>query len=432
VTLYVTLADLLRMSASELARVEALGFYRAALVSRPRSPELLNRIAACLTDHLDRPAEGAEYFREVIRLRPDYWMARMNLSIALGRQGRHAEAEVAAREAVAVAPNARTYLQLGRVLDRLGRQDAATAAFRDCVRSEAHTAEEHYARAVALGFLGQAAEAVAAYRAAAELRPQHPQTRYGLAAQLATLDKPEEAVTAYREAIRLRPTYAEAHCNLGHQLLRVGQYADALASLRRGHELGSKIPNWAYPSGKWVERAERLIAIEWRLPAFISGNETPSEREDTLAVAFLVRKQKRYVRTAELYRAALADPIPTTDKGANDRYTAACCAALAGCGKGEDATRLDDAGRAGWRRQALEWLQAELATHQKQLADHPTTARREVQGKLRDWQKDDDLNGVRSASELAKLPEADATAWARFWADVQSTLDKASPPAKED
>jgi hypothetical protein len=42
------------------------------------------------------------------------------------------------------------------------------------------------------------------------------------------------------------------------------------------------------------------------------------------------------------------------------RYNAACAAALAAAGKGEDAAKLDEKECDRWRKQALDWLKAEL------------------------------------------------------------------------
>jgi hypothetical protein len=38
-----------------------------------------------------------------------------------------------------------------------------------------------------------------------------------------------------------------------------GRFREALAALRRGHELGSKDPKWAYPSARWIAECEDLI-----------------------------------------------------------------------------------------------------------------------------------------------------------------------------
>jgi Tfp pilus assembly protein PilF len=53
----------------------------------------------------------------------------------------------------------------------------------------------------------------------------------------------DEAIVSFRKAIALDPKRAAAHCNLGHALRSQGQFAEALAALQRGHELGSERPS---------------------------------------------------------------------------------------------------------------------------------------------------------------------------------------------
>jgi serine/threonine-protein kinase len=110
--------------------------------------------------------------------------------------------------------------------------------------------------------------------------------------------------------------------------------------------------------------------------------------------------------------------------GFRNRYTAACAAALAGCGWGADATSLDDAERPRLRRQALDWLRADLVAWGQLLEKEPDQARARVQKMLRHWQWDGDFAGVRGEA-LAKLPESKRQAWRQLWADVEQTLKNA-------
>src|SRR5262245_3445728 len=134
---------------------------------------------------------------------------------------------------------------------------------------------------------------------------------------------------------------------------------------------------------------------------------------------------------ARLHRDALAaSPALGADPRTGIRYDAACAAALAGCGRGEDVGKLDEAAQARWRQQALDWLRADLthwAKHSDADAPQPRSA---VQQTLRHWQKDADLAGVRDEAALAKLPEPERQAWRKLWADVEAALVRASrtPP----
>jgi len=67
-----------------------------------------------------------------------------------------------------------------------------------------------------------------------------------------------------------------------------------------------------------------------------------------------------------------ADPKLAADLQAAHRYHAAQCAALAGCGKGQEAAGQSAAERARLRGQALEWLRADLP-HKVQRLGVPVT-----------------------------------------------------------
>jgi serine/threonine-protein kinase len=109
------------------------------------------------------------------------------------------------------------------------------------------------------------------------------------------------------------------------------------------------------------------------------------------------------------------------------RYNAACAAALAGCGKGKDADQLEAKERGRLRRQALDWLRADLVVWSKQLEGADAKTRQAIRKTLQHWRQDPDFAGVRGEEALAKLPEAERAAWQQFWADVEQLLKKGAP-----
>jgi serine/threonine-protein kinase len=122
-----------------------------------------------------------------------------------------------------------------------------------------------------------------------------------------------------------------------------------------------------------------------------------------------------------------AEPKLADDLRSGHRYNAACAAALAAAAKGEDAAKLADQERAKLRQQALDWLQADLAAWTNLAEKGPPQARMAVQQKLRHWQQDSDLAGVRGDA-LARLPAAERDAWRKLWADVDALLKRAGSP----
>jgi serine/threonine-protein kinase len=209
-----------------------------------------------------------------------------------------------------------------------------------------------------------------------------------------------------------------------------GRFAEALDALKRGHELGSRRPGWGYPSGDWVRQCEQLVDLNARLNQILRGEIPPAGAAGRLALARVCQAHKnRYTAAAAGYyaEAFAAEQELAEDPKTQNRYNAACAAALAGCGRGEGAARLDDAERARLRRQALTWLRADLTAWRQLLEKEPGKARASVLRALRNWQQLPDLAGVRGDA-LAQLPEAERQTWQQLWADVEQVLRKADDP----
>src|SRR5260221_9257084 len=110
-----------------------------------------------------------------------------------------------------------------------------------------------------------------------------------------------------------------------------------------------------------------------------------------------------------------------------NRYAAACSAALAGCGRGEDEDELGEAERAQWRKRAREWLQADLDAWAHLLERDPEAAGAQVQQTLTRWRTEPELAGLRDADALDKLPPAERQECRALWNDVDARLERAKP-----
>ncbi len=284
-------------------------------------------------------------------------------------------------------------------------------------------ASAHYNLGHALHDKGQLEPAIACYRMAIELDPKYASAHYNLGHALHDKGQLEPAIACYRMAIAIDPKKAEAHCNLGHALGKLGRFAESLAPLRRGHELGSQQPGWRYPSAAWVQRAERLAALEARLPAFRQGRFEPADPAERLDLVTVCRAHKLHHAAARLYATAFAaDPRLADQLNAAHRYNAACSAALAAAGQGEDADQPDDMERIRLRQQALDWLGADLALRRKQLQSAQPGEADKARGALRRWQTTADLATIRDQAALAKLPTEEREACSKLWADVAALL----------
>ena len=280
----------------------------------------------------------------------------------------------------------------------------------------------------------------------------------------------EEASVELREAVRLKADWWGARRFLGVVLMRLGRDGEAEIELREAvelcrdsirsygrngsvnfvlddalHDLGftlmglgrldeatAVLHDWAEerleqfgPVDPRTAAAMRSAALADRLPALLKGDDRPRDAAERVALTRMCRRMKRHHDAARFFDEAFtADPKLAADLDASYRYDAACEAALAGAGKGEPMP--DDSAKAGLRRQALDWLVADLAARSARSAS-VVGAGQHLAATLRHWKADPDLAGVRDPAALAKLPEAERKQWQSFWADVDALLKKAAP-----
>jgi serine/threonine protein kinase/Tfp pilus assembly protein PilF len=411
--------------------VEATRFYQAALALRPRSSGILNNFGLALYMQ-GKTMEAEAAFRKAIKLRPDSPEAHNNLGVALQAQGKLAEAEAACREAIKLKPDFHeAHNTLANTLQAQRKLPEAIMAFRTAIGLKPDYATPHFNLGLALEAQGKFAAAEAAYRKAIEIKSDYAKALYKLATALTLQRKRPEAITAYRKIIGLRPDHAEAHCNLGILLVCNGEFAEALTFLRRGHELGSRDPKWAYNSADWVQHCERLLRLESKLPALLSGADQPADTADRIALAVFCGQNHWSAVAARFYAEAFAEQPPlATSLQAQHRYNAACAAALASCGQGQDAGSLDATERAGLRRQALDWLRADLEAYRLQLNRMPGNTNPAVRARMQHWQQETAFDGVRGSPGLAKLPPAERQAWQRLWEEVEALRQLAETATK--
>jgi serine/threonine-protein kinase len=207
-----------------------------------------------------------------------------------------------------------------------------------------------------------------------------------------------------------------------------------------------------------VFRREAEALILPNLPAFLEGNYQPRDNDERLALLGVCQFKGLPWAAARLYTEIFAaDPKLAEDVRAESRYRAACCAALAGCGRGADGANLSATERAHWREQARVWLKADLDIWAKKLAGGPIRGalpqdvevnpehaeffafareqlvqrlrmadRALVQRTLNRWRANPDLAGLRDTKALDKLPLEEREACRKLWAAVEALLQQ--PP----
>jgi serine/threonine protein kinase/tetratricopeptide (TPR) repeat protein len=291
----------------------------------------------------------------------------------------------------------------------------------------------HLSLGVALHDQKKPAEAEAEYREALRWQGDFPEARNNLGNVLKDQKRPAEAEAEYREALRLKPDFSLAQFNLGRVLISQGRFDEGRDELMRTKQLLPSDDPGQHTVDTVIENCEKLQEIDRKLEAFLEHKAEPVDAAQALLYAeFCQQPWKRlYAASARLYADAFAaNPQQAEDLQKGYRYDAACAAALAGCGQGRDADKLDKSEGRRWRQQALDWLRADLSAWAESVKRGEPEGLQAAREKLQDWQREADLAGLRDPDALAKLPADEQEACRELWADVGALLRRV-PEGKE-
>jgi serine/threonine-protein kinase len=232
-------------------------------------------------------------------------------------------------------------------------------------------------------------EVLRLYTAVLALRSRNPALHAAVGNLLEKTGRLDEAVAAYRESIRLEPEWDPAYIDLGKALEKKGQLDQAVTAYREALRL------------------------------------KPDRADYHTALGLVLDRKGQWDEAVAAFREAIRFQLAETLYPEENRYNAACIAAQAGCGQGQDEFPLREPTRARWREQALAWLRADLALWTKQLASDQPKDRAAARFMLEHWRRDADLTGLREEAALTRLPAAEREACRRLWADVDGLLKQA-------
>jgi serine/threonine-protein kinase len=406
--------------------------------------------------------EAYDHYRQGLRLDPKNWEVLDGLTRLLLRLGRGAEAQATWRKVLDANPPApRAWFGYAELCLFLGQQEEYRRARRALLGRFGASTEPSVAEPVgraclllpgAEDELRQAAALADRAIAAKGSAPEWVYCYYLFAKGLAE----------YRQG---RPDSAIAV--MSGEASQVMGPAPRLVLAMAQHDSGQKEParktlaravvgfDWdaarADNRDVWIAhilRREAEALILPNLPALLRGDCQPSDNDERLAWVGVCQFQGRYHAAARLYadafaadpdladnlasecrsRAALGDtqPVGTVEELSTEcRYPAARCAALAGCGRGQDGASLSEAERARWRRQARDWLRADLAVWSKTLDGGSPAAGARAGKMLTHWQADPDLAGLREPGALDKLSPDERQECLALWQEVAALLVRA-------
>jgi serine/threonine-protein kinase len=407
---------------------EAIREYRTAIALDDKLAAPHNGLGTVLASRGEL-AEAIKEFRAAIDLDPADAKPHNGLGNVLRAKKQSDEAIKEYRTAIALDPKyALPHNGLGIVWEDRGKPDEAIKEYRAAIELDRQDARFHCNLGSALATRGQLDDAIKEFRAAIDLDAEFAAPHNGLGAILATRGELDEAIKEFRATIDLDRNDAKAHGALGLALLDLGRFPEARDMTRRCLDLLTPNDPLRRPVMQQLRRCEQLLALDQKLSAIRDGTETPANDEERLALARLCQQpfKKYYAAAARFFAEAFANDGGLADDMTHlHRYNAACAAALAGCGSGDDADKLDEGERARLRHKALDWLKADLDQWAKQAASDSSKARGTALQQLKRWQTDRALAGIREKDNVAKLTDHEQAEWRKLWSDVEDVLAKA-------
>jgi serine/threonine-protein kinase len=438
----------------------AVAPYRRALKLRGNLAAVYNNLG--LIPHARRAwQEAYDCYEKALQIDRDFAPAHNNFGLACKGEGKWDEATRHFREAIRLDPElAAAHCNLAEIRAFSNGLPEAIDHYRQALRIDPEFAPAEYLLGVALmggGWLDQVNDR---YLEAVRIDPQDAHTHdiiYGVAV--------DEGVDHYHQALYMDPKFHVPHNDLGITPRDAARLNEAIDHFERARRivLGTdpRLENWVYAElgqallaqGRFGEaeaatrrcldrlpgdellrgnletqlrRCQRLRALQARLPVVLEGKDGSHNPDEAIELAELCGITGRFAAAARLYADALAASPPSpNDPGTIHRYTAACAAALAGCGRGEDGTTLGEPERARWREQAREWLRADLAVWARTLDSGAEPDRLLVRRRLAHLWADPDLAGLFAHDAQDALPAAERQECRGLWGEIDALIRRA-------
>jgi serine/threonine-protein kinase len=400
----------------------------------------LHAVLGIHLEHTGRYAEALPHYRQAVALDPKSGYDRSRLRAILVLLGRGDEARVAwQRSLEADPPGHDAWYGYAEFCLFLGREDEYRRARRALLAKFGATTDPAVAERAARACLlrpvtgDELRHAVAFAERAAAVEPSkypaiYPQFLFARGLAEYRQGRLDRAISSMRGEAARAPG-PPPRLVLAMALHRSGQAAEArrtLAAAVLAHDWRANQVNDPYG---WMchllrREAEGLILPD--LPALLDGAHRLRDNDERVALLGICQFEGRWSTTARLYAEVFeADPKLAEGPYAQDHFTAACCAALAGSRRGDDEITAGESERARWRRQARDWLRADLDSMKKLLGGDGPASREYLIRSLVRWALDPALAVLHDPAELERLTPAERQECRDLWRDHDALFRRA-------
>ena len=191
--------------------------------------EFLRFYAAAAFQGSGRIDEVARQYADVLKFKPESFMAHSNLGNTLAKLGRTTEAMAHLQKASQIKPDEVVpYYNLANILHGKGKISSAIEHYQKALKADPDFANAHKNLAITLQGRGRLVEAVSHLQQAIRIKPDDASPHLTLGLISKEQGNPDKAIEHFERALQLNPDYAEAHSKLAMVLQEQKKVAQAI------------------------------------------------------------------------------------------------------------------------------------------------------------------------------------------------------------
>ncbi|PPR13731.1 MAG: Photosystem I assembly protein Ycf3, partial [Alphaproteobacteria bacterium MarineAlpha12_Bin1] len=169
-----------------------------------------------------------KYYREVIRLKPDYAHAYNNLGVAFQNKGNHSEAVIQSKQAIDINPEyAEAYYNLANSLRIQKDYSGAILNFKQALELKDDYVEAYNNLGIVLRVVGELEESVDCLNRAISINPNFRLAHHNLGNTLQDMGDLGLSIESNYNALRIKPDYKDVWTSLGFTIKSLQLSGDA-------------------------------------------------------------------------------------------------------------------------------------------------------------------------------------------------------------
>jgi len=210
----------------------AENYYKEALKLNPDYFEA-NYYLAGLLAQTNNFSSAKLLFEKTIQIKPDFVEAHYNLGIILYELGEYQKAVNSYEKAIKIQPDhLKTYNNLGTLFKKLNENQKAINYFEKAIKIKPDFVEAHYNIGVIFADTEEYQKAISYFEKVIQIKPDSVKSYFYLGVLFQELKNYQKAINYYVKVIKIQPNYIDAYNNLGIVFKEIREFQKAITCFK--------------------------------------------------------------------------------------------------------------------------------------------------------------------------------------------------------